>query len=62
MNYKPAFNTIQTKQIKMWKLTAIQIIIHIVQIKLKVKETVLIKNQTLSHIQSANNKAKWKPV
>ena len=58
MNYKQAFNTIETKQIKIWKLRAIQIVIAIVQIRLKAKETFLIKNQIPSHIQSANNKAK----
>lgn len=62
MNYKPVYDGIKTKLMKMRKLTVIQIFIAIVQKRLKAKETVKIKNQIPSHIQSVNNKVKWKTV
>lgn len=62
MNYKPVYDGLKTKRIKMRKLTVIQIFIAIVQKRLKAKETVKIKNQIPSHIQSVNNKVKWKTV
>jgi hypothetical protein len=58
MNYKPVYDGIKTKLMKMRKLTVIQIFIAIVQKRLKAKETVKIKNQIPSHIQSVNNKVK----
>lgn len=58
MNYKPVYDGIKTKLMKMRKLTVIQIFIAIVQKRLKAKETVKIKNLIPSHIQSVNNKVK----
>lgn len=58
MNYKPVYDGIKTKLMKMRKLTVIQILLAIVQKRLKAKETVKIKNLIPSHIQSVNNKVK----